>query len=75
MAGTVMHCIRLNKEAKKKCEIIYGELGVTLSAAINVFLNQSIAAGGFPFDMRVDAATKEQIMRGTGGRKTAEEKQ
>ena len=38
---------------KRACERIYGELGVDLSTAINVFLRKSIQAGGFPFDVRL----------------------
>ena len=47
MADTVMFTLRMNKETKKKCEKIYSELGVSLSAAINVFLHQSVYAGSW----------------------------
>ncbi len=30
---------------------LYGELGMNLTTAINVFLRQSLRAGGFPFDV------------------------
>ena len=29
----------------------YGELGVDMNTAINVFLNKSLCVGGFPFDI------------------------
>lgn len=44
--------MRLDPHTKKQCEDLYGELGLTLSAAINVFLRKSIWAGGFPFEVR-----------------------
>ena len=63
MADTVMFSLRMDKETKKKCEKIYSELGVSLSAAINVFLHQSVYAGGFPFDVRLDASTKRRLRK------------
>ena len=40
----------LVKPILKQCEAMYGELGVDLNTAINVFLNKSLCVGGFPFD-------------------------
>ena len=33
---------------------MYGELGVDMNTAINVFLNKSLCVGGFPFDVRLE---------------------
>lgn len=74
MADTVMFSLRMDKETKKKCEKIYSELGVSLSAAINVFLHQSVYAGGFPFDVRLDASTRDKVAAMAEEKKTAEEK-
>lgn len=41
--------------------MLYGELGVNLTTAINVFLRQSLRAGGFPFDVRLDHPRKETV--------------
>ena len=46
--------IRIDSDIKRECEGIYGDLGLNLSTAINVFLRKSIKAGGFPFDVRLD---------------------
>lgn len=40
---------------------MYGELGINLTTAINVFLRQSIRVGGFPFDVRMEKPNKETI--------------
>ena len=46
--------VRMDSEIKKQCEALYGELGMSLTTAINVFLRQSLRAGGLPFEVRLD---------------------
>ena len=53
--------VRMDSEIKKQCEALYGELGMNLTTAINVFLRQSLRAGGFPFEVRLDQPNKETI--------------
>ena len=60
-ANSVNFSIRMDKDLKKSCEKLYGELGMNLTTAINVFLRQSLRAGGFPFDVKLDQPTKETI--------------
>lgn len=62
MATTTTFNVRLDSEIKKQCEALYGELGINLTTAINVFLRQSLRAGGFPFDVRIDQPNKATIM-------------
>ncbi len=55
MSGTSTNVtIRMDADIKRECEGIFGDLGMNLSTAINVFLRKSIRAGGFPFDVRLD---------------------
>lgn len=61
MSHTTNFSIRLDNDVKKQCEALYGELGMTLTTAINVFLRQSLRAGGFPFDVRLEQPNKETI--------------
>ena len=58
MAPTTNFSVRMDADIKKKCEALYGELGVT---AINVFLRQSLRSGGFPFDVRMDRPNQETV--------------
>ena len=53
--------VRMDSEIKKQCEALYGELGMNLTTAINVFLRQSLRAGGLPFEVRLDQPNKETI--------------
>lgn len=51
----------MDNDIKKQCELLYGELGMTLTTAINVFLRQSLRVGGFPFDVKLSQPNKETI--------------
>ena len=61
MATTTNFSVRMDKDIKKQCEALYGELGVNLTTAINVFLRQSLRVGGFPFDIRIEQPNKETM--------------
>ena len=61
MANTTNFSVRMDSDIKKQCEALYGELGVNLTTAINVFLRQSLRVGGFPFDVRVEQPNEETI--------------
>lgn len=61
MADTTNFSVRMDSDVKRQCELLYGELGMTLTTAINVFLRQSLRAGGFPFEVRLEQPNKETI--------------
>ena len=48
---TISFSVRVDSNIKKQCEGMYGELGIDLNTAINVFLNKSLYVGGFSFDV------------------------
>lgn len=62
MSSTTNFSVRMDSDIKKQCEALYGELGVNLTTAINVFLRQSLRVGGFPFDVRIEQPNKETIV-------------
>lgn len=43
--------IRMNREVKQKSMIIFAELGMDMTTAINVFLRQAIYHKGLPFEV------------------------
>ena len=61
MANTTNFSVRMDSDIKKQCEVLYNELGMNLTTAINVFLRQSLRVGGLPFDVRVEQPNKETI--------------
>lgn len=59
MAKAVNVSIRIDEDVKRESEQLFGELGLTLSAAVNVFLRQAIRHGGLPFEVRVDTPNRD----------------
>lgn len=51
MYDTTSFNICVDSDILKQCEAMYGELGIDLNTAINVFLYRSLCVGGFPFDL------------------------
>lgn len=48
--------LRVNPTVRKELEAVYAKNGLTLTDAINVFFQQSLNAGGFPFTVTEDNA-------------------
>ena len=53
--------MRMNKQKKKSLEELYGNLGMTLAEAVNIFFEKSLMEGGIPFDVRVPKYSKDTI--------------
>lgn len=53
--------VRMDSDIKKQCEALYGELGMNLTTAINVFLRQSLRVGGFPFEVKLAQPNMETV--------------
>ena len=62
MAKTAMTHARLTPEVKRQAEIILKELGMSISAAQEIFYRQIIATHGIPFDLRLPNAKTIQAM-------------
>lgn len=60
---------RINPEIRQEIEDIYAQSGLTLTQAINIFIQQSINAGGLPFHVTADnteflrAKSMERLMK------------
>lgn len=61
MANTTTFSLRIDQNLKEQSEALYGELGLNLTAAINVFLRQSLRTGGFPFPVCLEQPNKTTI--------------
>ena len=53
--------IRIEPNVKEKAEATLKELGLSITDAINVFLNQVILQDGIPFEIRKPRYNKETI--------------
>ena len=45
--------IRMDEETKQRMDILCDSLGVSMSAAFNVFARAFVRDGGFPFDVKL----------------------
>lgn len=61
MAKTDTLHIRVEPKVKKKAEETLNDLGLSITEAINVFLNQVILNEGIPFEIRKPKFNKETI--------------
>lgn len=53
--------IRMDSDLKADAEAIFGEMGMNLSTAFNVFVRQVIRDGGMPFKITIGRPNKETI--------------
>lgn len=51
--------VRVSPKIKMEAEKIYSDFGITLSDAVNMFLNKSVMVGGLPFDLIQPKYNKE----------------
>ena len=63
MSKTAMAHARLTPEVKKDAEAILKKLGISISAAYELFYRQIIAHHGLPFDVRLPTEKTIQAMQ------------
>jgi DNA-damage-inducible protein J len=51
MADTINVTIRLDREVKENAEKLFGDFGMNLSTAFNVFARQALRQGKIPFEI------------------------
>lgn len=53
--------IRVDSKVKKEAEELFNKIGLNMSAAMNIFLRQSIRYGGIPFELRIDKSNETTL--------------
>ncbi len=53
---TDMFRFRINPDVRKQVEAVYEKNGLSLTQAINIFIQQSLNSGGLPFQVTEDNA-------------------
>ncbi|SCX74850.1 DNA-damage-inducible protein J [Butyrivibrio hungatei] len=53
--------MRMNKQKKTSLEELYGNLGMTLAEAVNIFFEKSLMEGGIPFDVKISKYNEDTI--------------
>lgn len=54
--------IRIDADIKKKATILFNNLGLDMSSAINIFLYQCILKNGLPFSVEMPQYSQETLM-------------
>ena len=70
MAGTNLN-IRTDKDIKEKAEIIFSELGLNMTAAVNMFFRATIRENGIPFSLKLDIPNEATVAAIKEGRQLA----
>ena len=64
--------IRTTEEIKRGAEGIFKDLGLNMSAAVNLFLKQVINCNGIPFDLRLPNRKTQDAMADIDNRRNLE---
>ena len=60
MSGTTTNIsIRMDTELKAQAEALFGQLGMNLSTAFNIFVRQAVREGRIPFEIRLGRPNQE----------------
>ncbi len=59
MAKTVTINLQIEAETKTNAEALFSSFGISVTDAINIFLNTSIMEGGFPFQIKQPRYNRE----------------
>ena len=72
MANTSMN-IRMDADVKRQAEALFGEIGMNMTTAINIFLKQSIRENGIPFELKINQPNAETLEAINEGKKIIKE--
>lgn len=61
MARVPTTTIRIDPNVKDRANEVFDELGLSLSAAVNVFLKAVVREGGMPFDVRIGENRERKV--------------
>ena len=63
MAETTNVNIRMDKELKDRAERLFGEMGMSMTTAFNIFVRQTLRQGKIPFEISIDPFYSDSNMR------------
>ena len=65
--------IRIDTAVKEQANILFAELGMDMSGAVNIFLRQCILHGGLPFSVELPIYNQETLDAMVEARRIAED--
>ncbi|MBQ9047030.1 MAG: type II toxin-antitoxin system RelB/DinJ family antitoxin [Solobacterium sp.] len=63
--------IRIDKDINNQADLIFSELGLNMTTAINIFLRTTIRENGIPFELKLDVPNKTTAAAIEEGRRIA----
>jgi len=66
-------CIRIDTAKKQAAEQLFNNLGMSLTTAMNIFINQALRERGIPFRIAEDVPNAETIMAIEEARRIAQD--
>ena len=54
--------LRMDRGLKDQADELFAELGLTFTAAVNLFIRKSLRTGGIPFDVDMSPARTDRAM-------------
>ncbi len=61
MATTTNISIRMDTSTKAQAEALFGEFGMNLTTAFNIFVRQALREGRIPFEISLNQPNKETM--------------
>ena len=61
VADTTNISVRMDRALKKEADELFGEMGMNLSTAFNIFVRQALRERAFPFHITLDSPNRETI--------------
>lgn len=74
MSTTTNLNIRTEKIIKDQAEVIFNELGLNMTTAINMFLRTAIREHGIPFELKLEVPNETTVAAIEEGRRIAEDR-
>ena len=63
MAGATTNIsIRMDSDLKAQADVLFGELGMNLSTAFNIFVRQALRDGGIPFEISLNQPPNKETI-------------
>ena len=53
--------IRMDKDLKAQADVLFNELGMNISTAVNIFVRQAVREGRIPFEISLNLPNKETV--------------
>lgn len=53
--------IRMDSKLKKQADDLFGELGMNITTAFNIFVRQTLREGRIPFEISINNPTKKTV--------------